>query len=64
MDAIPSDLEGQLLKIVLGIVVALIAAILYNFNERIMYLERNAITPENLKENLREVISETDKKHR
>jgi len=58
------DLGATALKICFGIIVALIAAILYNFNERIMYLERNAITPDNLKENLREVITETERKHR
>lgn len=63
MDTLPADLEEQLLKIVLGIVMALLAAILYNFNERLLYVERNAITPENLKENLREVITE-ERKHR
>lgn len=62
MDTLPADLEEQLLKVVLGLIVALLGAILYNFNERLTYVERNAITPENLKENLREVISEERKR--
>lgn len=65
MDAqVSQDLGAWALKIAIGVVVAILSAILYDMNERIKYLERNAITPENLKENLREVITETERKHR
>ena len=57
------DLSAWALKIVIGVIVAILGAILYDMNERIKYIERNAITPDNLKENLREVITETDWRH-
>lgn len=64
MDTLPADLETSLLKAVLGLVIALLGAILYNLNERLTYVERNAITPENLKEALKDAITETGRKHR
>lgn len=65
MDAeINTDLGAWALKIVIGVLVAILGAILYDMNERLKYLERNAITPDNLKENLREVITETDRARR
>lgn len=64
--AAQNDLAAWLLKIVVGVIVAILGAILYDMNERLKYVERNTLTPESLKENLREVIIDTipDRKHR
>lgn len=58
VETLPPDIGAQLLKIALGVVVALLAAIIYNFNDRIMFLERERLTPDGLKEALREVLGE------
>lgn len=55
---IPPEIEEALLKIALGIVIALLAAILYNFNDRITFLERERLTPDGIKEAFREVLGE------
>ena len=59
-----NDIGSTLLKLTVGIVIAIVGAVLWDMNERLKYLERNALTPETLKENLREVITETDRKRK
>jgi hypothetical protein len=59
------DFGSVALKVVIGVLVAILGAILYDMNERLKYVERNAVTPETLKETLREVITETEpRRHR
>lgn len=52
------DIGSALLKITVGVIIAILGAILYDMNERLKYLERNCVTPDMIKESMREVMLE------
>lgn len=58
VENIPPEVEDALLKVALGLVIALVAAILYNLNERVVFLEQNRTTPDGIKNAMREVLGE------
>lgn len=58
VENLPPEVEDALLKVALGMVIALVAAILYNFNDRITFLERERLTPDGIREAMREVLGE------
>lgn len=58
VENIPPEVEDALLKVALGLVIALVAAILYNLNERVIFLEQNRTTPDGIKNAMREVLGE------
>lgn len=58
VENLPPEVEDALLKVALGLVIALVASILYNLNERVVFLEQNRTTPDGIKNAMREVLGE------
>jgi hypothetical protein len=53
-----SNLGAWALTIAVGVIIAILGAILYDMNERIKYVERALPTKEEIREAMREVLNE------